>query len=293
MATAMMTTPATEKHQFHVLTGNQVQHKFFDQREFQEFVSANAKENNVVYRSEYLSDEITNHFELDRYIICPYRYGTNLYKYHKTMTMPIENGEICNEIIDFVFHSIVHKINLIGLVNKKIHEEYQYKHSLEYLKTQENKLIDIYVQILTGKKIKLEIPINCFISKVKSKIQYQEGIPVDIQTLVFEGKQIADHNTLEDYNIQDGSKLHLVLRLRGGMAHFSSFFDNKAFPRNLHMVYDITDFEDMIQNWTDKQILNRPFYTFDDHNTYRPNKFKSIEGEFSNKEELFEKVREY
>jgi Ubiquitin family len=50
---------------------------------------------------------------------------------------------------------------------------------------------------------------------VKSKIQDQEGIPIDLQMLAFRGKDLEDHHTLADYNIVSKSTLTLVLGIRG------------------------------------------------------------------------------
>lgn len=76
--------------------------------------------------------------------------------------------------------------------------------------------MQIFVKTLSGKTLSMKVQGTDTIQKLKEMINDREGVPVDQQRLIFQGKQLDDNKTLTDYGVQSENTIHLVLRLRGG-----------------------------------------------------------------------------
>ena len=79
------------------------------------------------------------------------------------------------------------------------------------------RLTHLHVETLAGKTITLPVEPSDTIDAVKNKIQDREGIPPDAQRLICGGKELWPGHTLSDCGVRNEAKLHLALRLRGGV----------------------------------------------------------------------------
>uniref|UniRef100_A0A914LJ36 Ubiquitin-like domain-containing protein n=1 Tax=Meloidogyne incognita TaxID=6306 RepID=A0A914LJ36_MELIC len=72
------------------------------------------------------------------------------------------------------------------------------------------KVIDIIEPIILEK-----VKTSDTIELIKCMVEMKTGIPPSQQRLIFAGKQLQDDCTIDEYNIKDGSTMHVVKRLLG------------------------------------------------------------------------------
>ena len=87
----------------------------------------------------------------------------------------------------------------------------------------------LFVQLLSGKTLELDVEASDTINSVKTKIAAQEEIPYYKQSLVHDLVDLEDYTMLSDYDIKDGDAINLVLL--------------DSFP--LQINFDIVEYMDM------------------------------------------------
>ncbi|CAF0985164.1 unnamed protein product [Rotaria sp. Silwood1] len=77
-------------------------------------------------------------------------------------------------------------------------------------------LIPINIETLAGTSFELLVSPYEQIQSIKRKIERREGIPIPHQHLIWKSNELDDESCLNDYNIEAGTTIKLVLAMRGG-----------------------------------------------------------------------------
>jgi hypothetical protein len=99
--------------------------------------------------------------------------------------------------------------------------------------------VNLVIIPLTNISFNVCLSPNSFVYDLKCSIGYVHGIVAEQFRLIFNGKHLEDERTLMDYGIVDGSKVHLILRLRGGMYHSVSGRSGKYTPLASVTIFDL------------------------------------------------------
>lgn len=77
--------------------------------------------------------------------------------------------------------------------------------------------MQIFIKTLQGQTITVDANADDTIDVVKQKISEKENLPAGgVGYLIYSGKQLDESRTLSDYNIQENSTIHFLLRMNGG-----------------------------------------------------------------------------
>ena len=77
--------------------------------------------------------------------------------------------------------------------------------------------MQIFFRSLSGASKTLLLGSESSVEDVKSLIQSSEGIPAEMQTLLFNGKCLDNSRYIADYNIESQSTIELMLAVNGGV----------------------------------------------------------------------------
>ena len=88
----------------------------------------------------------------------------------------------------------------------------------------------IHMKLLSGSTITINLAKENTIEYLKYLVSKKEGIPIQQQRIIYDGKQLEDNVNLGSYISSKEETFHLVLRLCGGMFHEYSGRDGDYKP---------------------------------------------------------------
>eukprot|EP01084_Bolivina_argentea_P108732 194339_1 len=129
---------------------------------------------------------------------------------YETINKSMHN--LFGDIIGKIFGNIV--LMYYGTIDSEIKLCSDYDPYFQFSQSKNIPNMKLFMKMLTGKTITIEINENDYVYYLKILIQNKEGIPPSQQRLVFAGRTFQDRRLLSDYHVQTENQLHLLLPLR-------------------------------------------------------------------------------
>jgi len=101
-----------------------------------------------------------------------------------------------------------------------------------------SRLIPIQIETLAGTSFELLVSPTEQIQYIKRKIERREGIPISHQHLIWRTTELEDESCLNDYQIESGTTLKLVLAMRGGPVN------TRRVPIEENLIRDMSEYVD-------------------------------------------------
>ena len=139
-----------------------------------------------------------------------------IYKIKKDIFTSIElNLRNLQKLINQDFIIKIYEKDFLSIINEN-NMNNRFENISKIYERMESKIktMNIFVRYLNGKSKIFKVKPDDTIDAVKNKIEIEEGFPPARQRLIFSGVQLDDTKTLADYNIQNESAIHLVIRPR-------------------------------------------------------------------------------
>ena len=97
-------------------------------------------------------------------------------------------------------------------------------------------MLQLFIKTLTGETIDIKVSPNDSIKKIKEEIDKKKNILPRNQKLMFNGKELNDNGTINEYNIENNSTIHLIIRLTS-----LEIFVKDSNDRSITLVVDLDD----------------------------------------------------
>ena len=116
-------------------------------------------------------------------------------------------------------------------------------------------MLQLFIKTLTGETIDIQVAPNDSIKKIKEEIDKKKNILPRKQKLMFNGKELNDNGTINEYNIENNSTIHLIIRLTGIQIFIQDINNKKSTILNVDLDDTIKEVKKLYYEKTEEQVV--------------------------------------